>query len=281
MALTVIRTAFLELDEVNLGCLVPSAEEPGSEFWPLKPPAFDEDQISKRTIYNIRETLNKEKYTSFRARLTSYFTSKFTKQAASLVELIAPTSSLYYIKHPKKHFEELCKDDETKLWIEDTLKHFPIFLIVGFLTVTHVEVERGQQKKTEFEAAAEVSAADIVAPGAGAFTDTLNAGVNITAGHRTQTSTTFFAPGERIVGVQYRKVHFKLFSSDPLENAKLESNRWVMFMGDTTRGSEGRTSDSVIEASLEDSIGADDLEIDGKVHSEMIDDEELVFLDDE
>ena len=284
-ALTVIRTAFLELDEVNLGSLVPDATEPGTDFWPLKPPAFSKDQISKRTIQNIRETLDKKKYASLRAKLTRFFSSKLASEATSFAELIAPTSSLYYIKHPKVHFKALCEDDDTRSWIEDTMKHFPIFLIIGLLTVTHVEVEHRQQGRREFEAAAELSVTDMVSPGASAVTDALNVGVNITASNQTHASTTFFAPGERIIGVQYKKVHFKMFSGDQVEKANLENNRWVMFLGNRgtnqERVDEPALSGDMINASLEESMEVSDLELDDGAYRTTVEDDEFVYLDED
>src|SRR5271170_7036915 len=128
-ALTVIRGAFLDMNEVTLGCLVPNPLEPGQDFWPVKPPVITEEQINTRSIRTVHEFLGSGKHLGLRAKLTHVFSAKARTKSNSIVELITPTSTLYYLKQPNLHFKDLCESDDTKKWITNTLKHFPIFLV--------------------------------------------------------------------------------------------------------------------------------------------------------
>jgi len=68
----------------------------------------------------------------------------------------------------------------------------------------------------------------------------------------------FIATGERIIGIQYRNVHFSLFSlMNKVEEATLERNQWRMLLG----GDRSEVEDS-LEAVLHDSMVPDDLELD-------------------
>ena len=113
-ALTLIRSAFLELEEVALGCLVPDTTNPGQDFWPEKPDALPTDQISSRSITNLHKLLADEKHAGFRAKLTHFLRDEISGQAESTFELAAPKSTAYFLKHPKSHFMRLCNDKNTK-----------------------------------------------------------------------------------------------------------------------------------------------------------------------
>jgi len=106
--------------------------------------------------------------------------------------------------------------------------------------------------------------------------DTLDVGVSASLGHKNTSSSSFIAPGERIIGVQYRKIKFRLFSSRSVQSAFLENNpnRWKMFMG-----GDRASSDDSLEADLEDSMDVDDLELDQELDSIVHEDAGFVFLD--
>jgi hypothetical protein len=123
-------------------------------------------------------------------------------------------------------------------------------------------VGRAQDRVAGLRAAAEVSAADVVSSGATTLvSDTTDgAGIEIEAGLQAYAVYAFIAPGERIIGVQYRKVIFSLFSNVDVEKAKLDGNEWVMFLGDRDfRDGLGDTAD-VLGADLEESLILEDLE---------------------
>ena len=59
-----------------------------------------------------------------------------------------------------------------------------------------------------------------------------------------------------MVGVQYSKVRFKLFSSNDLDRARLEPNQWKYFIGQVKHGAE-----DMLEASLAEDMEVGDLEM--------------------
>ncbi len=79
---------------------------------------------------------------------------------------------------------------------------------------------------------------------------------------------TFMSPGERIVGIQYRRLGFRLFHSKTLDNATLKEGKWWkrLTSNDKTRGKEGGDA---IEVHLEDFSKAD---IDKEIEEEDDDD---------
>ena len=164
-ALTILRAAFLDRSEVNLGCLVPNASEPGQDFCPVKPPAIAADEINTRYVEDVHQMLGSGRHLGLRTKLTHVFSATARQERRSLDQLVARRATLYYLKHPSRHFENLCDDDDTKEWIENVLKRFPIFLITGFLTVTEAEVGRARQQLREARVAAEVSPSDVASFG--------------------------------------------------------------------------------------------------------------------
>ena len=93
---------------------------------------------------------------------------------------------------------------------------------------------------------------------------------------KTRAVSSFIAPGERVIGVQYRKIKFRLFSSNKVDTSFLENNpnRWVMLFGGDRAG-----VDNILEAELEETTDIDDLELGENVKVEAL--EEGIALIDE
>jgi len=182
------------------------------------------------------------------------------------------------------HFENLCDDDDTKDWIEKILKVFPIFLVTGLLTVTKAEVGRAHQRSSEVQLSAEVAPSDVISSGAttilGNVPDAF--GVDIGAGIEVNCLYSFVAPGERIIGVQYRKLTFKRFPVIDVDKTQLKKNSWVMFLGDRSHKGIDESLGDILEANLEDELTMNDLELegeDGEEFTDLLENDEFVFLD--
>jgi hypothetical protein len=284
-ALTLLRAAFLDLNEVSLGCLVPNPLEPGQDFCPVKPPVITAEDISPpRYIENIHEFLGAGKHLGLHTKLARIFSATARKENKSVDQLVASRATLYYLRQPSLHFKDLCKDDNTKEWIETVLKRFPIFLVTGFLTVTQAEVGRTRQRSSEVQLTTEVSASDVTSFGATTIVTDMpdSVGVQLKAGTEVHSLYSFVAPGERIIGVQYRKLKFKRFSAVDVEKGELKSNSWVMFLGEKSRKGLSAGTGHVLEANLEESLTVDDLELEdqeGEKLTSVVEEEEFVFLD--
>jgi hypothetical protein len=277
-ALTVIRGAFLDLEEVAIGCLVPDVLNPGQDYWPEKPVPPTPDQVTKRTIENLRELISDEKHAGLRTKLTHFFSSDIVHKTESKFEINTPKSTGYFLKQPRSLFLHLCQEEETKKWIEETLRDNPIFFVVGLVTVTQAKVDSGQSHSKDYKTLAELPVSSIVSSGiADIFpnANVLDVGGAVSFGDMSRRSSSFLAPGERVIGVQYRKVHFHLFSENKVQDATLKPNQWAMFLGGDRAG-----SDNILEADLQDSMDLEDLEVEENAYDMILDEEELAFNDD-
>ena len=277
-ALTVIRSAFLDLEEVAIGCLVPDILNPGQDYWPENPTPPPPDQVTTRTVENLRELLSDEKHVGLRTKLTHLFSGDVLHKTESKFELKTSKSTGYFLKQPRSTFLRLCRAEDTKKWIEETLRHSPIFFVVGLVTVTHAKVDRGHSHSKDYKSSAHVPLSSLVSSG---ITDilpnanVLDVGGAISLGDKSKGSSSFIAPGERVIGVQYRKVHFHLFSKNKVEEATLKPNQWTMFLGGDRAG-----SDNILEADLQDSLDREDLEVEENDVDAIIDDDMFVFKED-
>src|SRR5947207_2647762 len=92
-ALTIIRDAFLELEEVPFGCLVPDVTNPSQDYWPEQQVSLPPDQIISRSITNLRQFLTNEKRAGIGSKLTHFFRENIKGQAGSSFELRATRST--------------------------------------------------------------------------------------------------------------------------------------------------------------------------------------------
>ena len=267
--------------------MVPNPLEPGQDFWPTKPPIITRDQVNERSIENISESLETGKHITLFARLTRFFSSKARLENESFNGFAAQRATYYSLKQPSAHLKKLCDDDDTKEWIETALKHVPIFLIIGFLTVTEAEVGREQQRSGEVRTAVEVSPSDIASLGVTTVLPTSmdSIGMEFQAGGHAQLRYSFTAPGERIIGVQYRKLKFNRTMEIDLK-ISLNGNSWFMFYGERKPKGSIVTTGDVLEVDLEESLTLNDLELElqgvevDKLSDPTLLNEEFVFLDD-
>jgi hypothetical protein len=280
MVLSVISGAFLTLESAFLGRLVVDAAHPGQDFWPESPVTFNDDEVEERLFDNLQDALNTTKHAAL-DKLSRLVHSDVRSQRSSYDGLVTSQSKVYSLLQPISHFRRLCQDTATRNWIETTLKHYPIFLVVGLVTVTQEKIGL-----TQHVGSADISALltpGVAGHGVGALRhpgvgDAWNVSDDNTAGRKKAVATSFIAPGERVIGVQYRKVKFQLFSYKA-EASFLENNphRWVILGRD--RGGDR----DILEADLEDTMTPDDLELD--IELEVIEgdgeDEEIVFIDEE
>ena len=202
MVLSVINGGFLTLKSVSLGRLVVDAAHPGQDFWPESPLTFSEDEVEERLFDSLQNALNTTQHAALRAKLSRLLHSDLASQRSSYDGLVASQSKVYSLLQPNSHFRRLCKDAETRNWIETTLKHCPIFLVVGLVTVTQAKVGVTKHESTHVSTDVTIPVTEIGTHGVGALLppgigDALNVGGGITAGRKKVAAASFIAPGER------------------------------------------------------------------------------------
>lgn len=282
LSLSVLHSTFLTLTGVALGRLVTNVKNPSQDFWPENAAPLPQNEFDERPFNQLQNFLGKTIHVGLRAKATHLLYGGVASQTSSSGELVAPESKVYSLLQPSSHFQRMCKDNATREWMERTLKRCPIFLVVGLITVTQATVSQGRHEARQVSSSVAVPVTDIVTYGASTVLlpanigASLNVGLDTSAGHETHAVSSFIAPGERVIGVQYRKIKFRLFSSNKAETSFLENNphRWVMLFGGDKSG-----SDNILEADFEDTISVDDLELE---EAEVItDDEQKIVLIDE
>jgi hypothetical protein len=131
-----------------------------------------------------------------------------TSEAAQSRELTAPQSRVYSLLQLTSHFQQICKNIETREWFKRTLKHCPIFLVVGFISVTDVTVRQGYNRTTKYSSllnatpvtnfVAQGATNTLIAVGIGGLGDVK---LSVLADGRTRAVLSFTAPGERVIGI--------------------------------------------------------------------------------
>ena len=279
--LTVLSKVFPTLTADTLGRLITDAKNPSQDFWPEDTSSF-EAQIEQRSFNDVHSALAENKRTAFHSKLTQFLFGDISHEKLSLDEIVSSESKYYFLTQPRLHFQRMCKDNETRRWIEDTLREYPIFLVVGLVTVKEAAVVKKLMQSRQVGGGFEVPVLDILTHGVSAMLpfggDLLNVGEEVDVGRKRGTVLTFVAPGERVVGVQYRKLKFALFSSMYSDNAADtatldKDNKWKMLGIDRASGSE-----DILEADLVESITVEDLELDGETELMTVDDDEFVFI---
>lgn len=92
--------------------------------------------------------------------------------------------------------------------------------------------------------------------------DSVDPGMSKSRTQSLETKTGFHAPGGQVYAVQYRKVHFSMFTRRKVDRSWLQSgNRWKVYVG--SRVSMEEVDDDGIEANLSDVDGQQIAEVDG------------------
>jgi hypothetical protein len=111
-------------------------------------------------------------------------------------------------------------------------------------------------------------------------TDVLDVGIDVSMYGQRSAETSFIAPGERVIGVQYRKVVFRTFwkrKDDPT----LKANQWILFADQKSRHikQEAVDDEMLMAASLENLTEVEGLEVEADDYDLTLEDGEYVFLD--
>ena len=270
-ALTVFRNGFLTLKTSALGRLVTDAKNPAQDYWPEEEVMPAADQVETGEFQKLRQAISSGSNTGLGAKLSRLLFGGVSVDSLLQDRLQADKVHRYLLKQPRSYFHDMCADNKTRQWIEKAMRDCPLFLVSGLITLTQSGVTHEEHKEVwaSGQAGAPLGERSAQAPPAALDqTGIMDIGLDAHAGRDLGERISFIVPGERVVGVQYRKLKFVLLSGKDIDKATLErkSTRWKMFLG-VDRGSE----DDIIEADLQDGLTEYDLEID--------DEEDLVIWD--
>ena len=222
---------------MNLGRLVVDIRNPGQSFCPYAPIELTEADFAANDFKYIKEILNSNKSSAFGTHLNKLFSVFVGNTNTSFDHIVSQKATTYQLLNSDIWFHRLCENEQVKRWLEKFLKRSTVSLAVGLHTPQDPCVSLMSELDSEIndeqhDSKAKPTTTYSVATGEGSSVG------------KTQTISSFIAPDERIIAVQYRKIDFGLFSSRKVDNAFLnEANHWIFYGVDRGDGeSDGVTA---------------------------------------
>ncbi|KAI9764066.1 MAG: hypothetical protein M1840_008870 [Geoglossum simile] len=166
-------------------------------------------------------------YDSIASQLTGFLSSSFSKRLKASIRITADQSKTYYLNNAGQCFRDAVKSQATRKWIERTIDEGEAIYVLG------------GQSAVGGTLAVLVSTA-------------LTASGVVDPGRIEDEQQQFIAPAEQIYAVQYRKVCWKWFSSNKVDEITLAKKAWWKPY-DGVRNLKGEPED-MIEVELEDEI---------------------------
>lgn len=258
---TVVLNHILPPSAVDLGRLVLNREDPSQDFYPerLTPSSSLSDEpttlleFTTQRLENFRHLLTHKNGSRLHGFLTTLFSTAYTRQTDWATRIESATCITRTLCNSTRYFRSLCKSPLAQDWLEAALAYKRnVYLVVGIKTLTDLTVHQtdSKQRETSLEGKVPVTALAAAAgtAGIGAGSDMFDVGAGCAYTRSGSSELGFFAPGEHVYAVQYRKVMFQWFARGKLDRSWLEEgNRWILYTG--LRGSSGN-EDEVVEASL-------------------------------
>jgi nucleoside phosphorylase len=220
---SVFSPRFLNWDEVALGRLVLDLNDPGQDFCHTTI-AANRREISVLPFEEIKTILDQQKRSRLPGMFAKLFSGKIDTAKHSVEKIAAIRSITYKLLNSGEFFSRLIEDETTRRWLEKVYKRTRVYLAVSIHSVVGFSVVKGNESDSS---------------GATVFPEI-------------DLATRELAPGDWIIGVQYRKLRFRRANID---TALLEGPCWREYDYDRTRG----TQPDVIEVTLDDEFLTDDL----------------------
>ncbi|KAF2472383.1 uncharacterized protein BDR25DRAFT_333266 [Lindgomyces ingoldianus] len=149
------------------------------------------------------------KHQNIASQLTAFLSSSFSKRLKVSIRITADQAKTYYLNHAGQWFREAVKSRETHQWIERTIDQGEdIYVIVAYHTLTkRCGGALGVLVLTALTASGVVILfANAVDPALGGF-----------CGRIEEEQGQLIAPGEQIYAVQYRRVSWRWFARNKVD----------------------------------------------------------------
>ncbi|KAF3918183.1 hypothetical protein ABW20_dc0104505 [Dactylellina cionopaga] len=240
---------------VALGRFVTNLKCPAEEFFDsgLLSNQVTRSNILVTTRNNFREVLEYTSSSLAQSTLTAIISLHSALGTLDRVQMESLINKTYQLENSTAVFESICEDPGARKWLIKMIgRGRSIHMVIGFETITDARVllnncqtkERGRDITIPVSAA---TAAAVAVPFP--FTDVLDVGAGVTEMKGSEVEASFFAPGEMIFAVQYRKLEFSWLSSRDIDKATLRKSRWRMNIG--VRSLEKLEENDIIEARFE------------------------------
>ncbi|KAK4443398.1 hypothetical protein QBC34DRAFT_417218 [Podospora aff. communis PSN243] len=195
---------------------------------------------------------------------------EFSRERSTLTHIQAVQRTVYTLPNPTDAFEAICaEDEEARRFLEKCYSRgLSVYMVVGIHTFHDARVEKQGVVGEKVVQQVTVPVVGIAAAAAGGVPlvglgDVLDVGVEVEGGRDEVEATAFFAPGEQVFGIEYRKVSYDWFviGGDVASSARLKKkSAWEccwMRSGPPQPGEEAYAVE--VDVSLEpdkDDIGA-------------------------
>jgi hypothetical protein len=224
-------------DEAALGRLVLNLHAPADDYCPHSPIPITRGEVSVSAFPAITKILSRKQspITNYLAR--SYFVK--VEQNTSVPQFVVSSARTSRLLNSGAFFEQLIQHEDVKRWFESLYKRRDVYIVVGIHSFSD----------------APVSADSSAVEGS------------------TSKSSPFSTPGNRIIGVRYRRVRVRGFRSSTVDSAFLDNcGRWKRYCrGDAYRGNP---EIDILEASLDDTSALEDLQDEYNDHVDIYYDDE-------
>lgn len=215
---------FLPTSAVRLGRFVISLDNPHQDFHDPSLSATAESKVQEQ-FNGIHHLIKQQKATS---QLANFLSSSFSKRLKSSLQVTTNQIKTYSLNNSREWFRDAVQSMETRKWIERTIDEGEdIYVIVAYHTLLDARIR--EQSADESTAGGSVAIPLSTALSASGVVVPLNAmdpGFSGIRGHKENDQSQFFAPGEQICAVQYRKVHCKWFASSKVDTVTLAKKSW-------------------------------------------------------
>jgi len=192
------------------------------DFCPSAHVSLTKADITVNSSFRIHDILDKSKGTRFYLRLTKFLTSLYKTKNATLFAVVATEGRSYMLLNSHLHLGRICKDQVTRDWLETVIKEgWEAYMIVGIHTVKDAEVAHNHRNAFETKVSTQLPVDTLAAPGASTIAPGNIIDVDAAAKkwRAIGETSSFVAPGEQGIAIQYCKLKFKWFSSRTFESA--------------------------------------------------------------
>jgi hypothetical protein len=246
---TAFSSSYLNHDEIKLGDLVLNIRDPSEAFCPdtIKP---NESDYWCRPFGEVGGSNMDEMSASFSAMLTKLFTLGAHRNNLDDETIRAKQAKVYTLKNHGPYLQRQLKNKNVMEWILTHRRNKDIYMIVGYHTVVDAKVNNHHQMDKQIEAKAKIPASEVVLPGSSntAIGQATNIGLDAKGSHKRDHATSFLAPGERIIGIKYRKLRLDEVRRDTsttsdrgnssFEITLKDKGKWMRFTGRNPTNSE-------------------------------------------
>lgn len=266
----------LPLETVGLGRLVNHPKEPWQDFCPYSLIVPGPEDVSDSIFNRIIDTSSLEKSTDIAAKLSELLSFIFNRRKQTASQLNTDHAIVRRLLNSSEFFDTLCGAKQIRDWLQrNNRERKEVYMVVGMIIVRNAEINRESKDLSQAGASLQVPVTALVSSGGTIAAPLGIAGaadpkVAVNVASKSEGNLSFEAPGDRIVGVQYRKVRFHYHSSGSIKDldAFLRPNsRWEHHFSKSriAGGTRQSATDDIIEVELEANVDeVEDVEEEGR-----------------